>query len=454
MTGTRQMPDTVVRRRSESHTGVEGFLAAKPRRDKNRWTKRSWRVFDPVRRKLLRGSGGLGYDRRRRPWIGETVTSGSTTTQTRYVYDGNQIVMQFQKTGNGDLAATDLSHRYLWGPAVDQLLADEQLSPVVGGGYDLTSPGTTVWTLTDNENTVRDLATYNATTGVTSVVNHREFSAYGELLSQTNPQTSTVAAVDCLFAYTGRALSRFSTDATTGGVTGIQNNDDRWYDAITGRWLSEDPIRFRGGTTNLYGYCGNGPTDAIDPMGRQDQSAGPAQPAVSVVPLQICGVRVGPGGVGGHSFILVPDGKGGYIFWRAGPSGGNPNTLVVDSGPYVPGTVDYPKAGDPYPTIQVPYPIRVRGGVAATNDLLKKIQGVVNNGGFPYRPESDFLLRQPPEKGGATCNSFTSWAITLLTGRHPRLPTIMRPVPGIPSWGGAQVPLPGALNPTNKVYPY
>ena len=201
-------------------------------------------------------------------WIGETVTSGGTTTQTRYVYDGNQIVMQFQGTGSGPLAANNLSDRYLWGPAVDQLLSDEQLTPVVGGGYDLTSPGTTVWTLTDNENTVRDLATYNPTTQTTAVVNHREFSAYGDLLSQTNPQTGTVAAVDCFFAYTGRALSRFSENTTTGGVTGIQNNGGRWYDAITGRWLRPDPSGL-GPDVNPYRYCDNGPTSAIDPTGLQ-----------------------------------------------------------------------------------------------------------------------------------------------------------------------------------------
>ena len=47
------------------------------------------------------------------------------------------------------------------------------LSPVTGGGYDLTSPGNVVWTLADNEGTIRDLATYNAQTGVTTVANHR-----------------------------------------------------------------------------------------------------------------------------------------------------------------------------------------------------------------------------------------------------------------------------------------
>ena len=191
-------------------------------------------------------------------WIGETVTAGGTTTQTRYVYDGNQIVMQFQGTGSGPLAANNLSDRYLWGPAVDQLLADEQLTPVTGGGYDLGSAGTVVWTLTDNENTVRDLAIYS--NGTTTVFNHREFSAYGKLLSQTNPQTRQAAAVDCVFAYTGRALDQ---------ATGLQNNDNRWYDAITGRWLSQDPSEFLGGDANLYRYVNNAPIDATDPYGLQ-----------------------------------------------------------------------------------------------------------------------------------------------------------------------------------------
>jgi hypothetical protein len=53
------------------------------------------------------------------------------------VYDGQQIVMQFDGTGTSDLTAANLSHRYLWGPAVDQLLADEQLLPATGGGYQL-----------------------------------------------------------------------------------------------------------------------------------------------------------------------------------------------------------------------------------------------------------------------------------------------------------------------------
>jgi RHS repeat-associated protein len=168
--------------------------------------------------------------------------------------------------GFTSLSASDLSHRYLWGAAVDQLLAQESppgtdgtlvVGEGQGEGFDLSTPGDVVFTLGDNQNTVRDLAVCNG--GVTSVVNHRVFSAYGQLLSQTNPQTGQAAAVDCLLAYTGRPLDQ---------ATGLQQNGDgpggRWYDAITGRWLSEDHI-WDG--VNLYRYCGNAPTIGTDPSG-------------------------------------------------------------------------------------------------------------------------------------------------------------------------------------------
>ena len=59
-------------------------------------------------------------------WIGETVTTyttpgdlstGSVASQRQFVYDGNQIVLSFDGNTN-----SSLTNRYLWGPAVDQLL--------------------------------------------------------------------------------------------------------------------------------------------------------------------------------------------------------------------------------------------------------------------------------------------------------------------------------------------
>jgi RHS repeat-associated protein len=182
-------------------------------------------------------------------WLGETTTTysggeGTVVLQREFVYDGNQIVLAFSGSGS-------VTDRYLYGPAVDQVLADEQVSsPSVAG--------TSVWTLTDNQNTVRDLAEYNSGMDATAVVNHRVFSAYGQLTSATNPATLTTATVDCLLAYTGRPL-----DSGPNG-TGLQNNLNRWYEAITHQWLSEDPI---GADVNLYRYCGNMPLIAVDPSG-------------------------------------------------------------------------------------------------------------------------------------------------------------------------------------------
>jgi RHS repeat-associated protein len=202
--------------------------------------------------------------------VGEMVTQGDGSwTKTAFAYDGNQIVLQFDGSGSplppgegqgegGPLTIANLSHRYLWGPAVDQLLADEKLQAASGGGSNLTTPGAVSWALTDNEGTVKDLAVYNTSTGTTSIENHRVLDAYGNVLTQTDMASGCAAAVDCVFGYTGKYFDQ---------ATGLQNNVERWYDPKTGRWLSQDPIGFWGGDADLYRYCGNNPTKYIDPSG-------------------------------------------------------------------------------------------------------------------------------------------------------------------------------------------
>ena len=64
--------------------------------------------------------------------------------------------------------------------------------------------------------------------------------------------------MDEAFAFTGRWFD---------GTTGLQNNDERWYDPKIGRWLSEDPIGFNGDPSNLYRYVGNQATTFVDPSG-------------------------------------------------------------------------------------------------------------------------------------------------------------------------------------------
>jgi RHS repeat-associated protein len=52
-------------------------------------------------------------------------------------------------------------------------------------------------------------------------------------------------------------------------VTRILYYRARYYDAQVGRFLSEDPIRFRGRSANFYGYAMQDPVLLIDPSGER-----------------------------------------------------------------------------------------------------------------------------------------------------------------------------------------
>ena len=163
------------------------------------------------------------YDAENR-WIGETVSiPGQAVQDTSYAYCGNQVVLQFDgASSTSPLGVANLSNRYLWGPAVDQILAGEQVT-------DPTEPGNVLLPLTDNLGTVRDLVQYNAGTGTTTVVDHLVYDSFGNLVSQTN------AAVDFLFGYTGQPFHQ---------NTGLQINGERIYRPSTGDWMSQDPTGF------------------------------------------------------------------------------------------------------------------------------------------------------------------------------------------------------------------
>jgi RHS repeat-associated protein len=172
-----------------------------------------------------------------------------SAAETYFAYDGSQIALEFDGSESADLA-----HRYLWGPAVDQILADEEVTS-------LNNPGDVLWPLTDNLGTVRDLATYDSQQDETTIANHRVFDAYGNVTSETT------SAVDHLFAFTGRQFDK---------PTGLQNNLHRWYDPLVGRWLTQDPIGFDAADENLYRYVRNHPTMATDPFGlAENENDGP-----------------------------------------------------------------------------------------------------------------------------------------------------------------------------------
>jgi RHS repeat-associated protein len=213
-------------------------------------------------------------------------------TTERYVYDGSNIALVFDGTGTQ-------THRYLYGTGVDQVLADER-------------GGTVVWALSDNQGTVRDLVDGNGT-----VLNHVVYDSFGQVQSQSD------AGLEFRYGYTGREQD---------GETGLDYYRARYYDASNGRFISEDPIGFSAGDSNLTRYVGNNPTNYNDPSGLSPVVA-PNKPVIPNKP----GVGKPTGrGFGTNNFPkqkpptiplwLIRSGGAAYIFWRivdAGPTASN-----------------------------------------------------------------------------------------------------------------------------------
>ncbi len=262
--------------------------------------------------------------------IGETVTPyangvAQTATTTYYTYDGDEIVLAFSQTGTGTLA---LSHRELWGPAVDQLLADEQVNSA-------SQQGTVVWPLPDNEGTACDLAEYNAATGTTTVLDHRVFDAFGNLVHESNP--TATAAVDFLFRQAGEL---FDT------ATGLENDLNRWYDPTTGRYLSRDPSGFAGGDPNLYRCDGNNHLANSDPTGLDFGDPGLGDPGLGDPGLGDPGLGdpglgdpgLGDPGLGGGDPFVGADPGDPFVAGDAGGNGGSSDMggeYGIDSSPDV-----------------------------------------------------------------------------------------------------------------------
>ncbi|NJN13091.1 MAG: RHS repeat protein [Richelia sp. RM1_1_1] len=155
---------------------------------------------------------------------------------THFVYHGEDVHLEFvDADGVSGANPLVLNKRYLHGPLVDQVLAQEDAS------------GNVQWHLADHLGTIRDLVD---NTG--AVVNHLTYDSFGNVVAETNP------AVDSRYLFTGREFDE---------ETGLYYYRARYYNSSTGRFLSEDPISFAGGNANLYGYVLNDPILLRDPEG-------------------------------------------------------------------------------------------------------------------------------------------------------------------------------------------
>jgi RHS repeat-associated protein len=127
-------------------------------------------------------------------------------TIERFIYDRDHIKLVF----NG---SNTLTRRYLHGPNIDQILADEDVVPKQIS-----------WPLSDHQGTVRDLVNNS---GI--IQNHLRYDGFGKIVSQTAP------TLNPRFAYTGREWD---------SEIGLYFYRARYYDPGVGRFIGEDPVGF------------------------------------------------------------------------------------------------------------------------------------------------------------------------------------------------------------------
>ncbi len=161
--------------------------------------------------------------------IGVSVNTGSGAVQTWTAYDGTNPYADFNSSGQ-------TTHRYLYSPAVDAVLADVSTS----------GSGSTSWELADELGSVRDVANVQGT-----VIDHDQYDPFGNLISESNPSNG----------------DRFKYAEQQADATGLSYDRARYYNPATGRFISQDPAGFGGGDVNLYRYVGNDPTAMTDPTG-------------------------------------------------------------------------------------------------------------------------------------------------------------------------------------------
>ncbi len=185
-------------------------------------------------------------------------TGSGEFTYAYTVYDDQNPYLQVTDPAALANPATNttvaISQRYLYGPAVDQILATDN-----GGG-------SVLWGLGDNVGTIRDVVDNSGTDQ-----NHVEFDAFGAATGGTSVSSS--------FSF---GLNGMRYDRTTG----LYQTQTVPYDPTTGQRLSQDPIGFASGTTNFTAWAGNNPVQNADPSGRTYYSIATAAIADARAALQ------------------------------------------------------------------------------------------------------------------------------------------------------------------------
>jgi RHS repeat-associated protein len=100
--------------------------------------------------------------------------------------------------------------------------------------------------------------------------------AMGSVVATTNAGGSVLSAPDYdawgVLRAGGSEPGHTFTGREWDPQTGMYYYRARYYDPAVGRFITEDPMRFRAGV-NFFAYVSNNPTNRIDPLGLKDETS-------------------------------------------------------------------------------------------------------------------------------------------------------------------------------------
>jgi RHS repeat-associated protein len=194
------------------------------------------------------------YDGHHRRVTKRTTVSGIVTQKVHYLYDGWNVIEErtnYDSATTFNLSTFSLTRTLTWGTdlsgslqgvgGVGGLLMAEEITSTTTTAYHYHYDGNgNVTEVTDS--TGNPAATYR-------------YDAFGNTLVSTG-------------TYAATNKYRFSTKPIDEEITStpLYYYGYRYYDSVTGRWPSRDPIGEKGGI-NIYGFIGNNGVSLIDKLG-------------------------------------------------------------------------------------------------------------------------------------------------------------------------------------------
>ena len=192
----------------------------------------SWDFENRLTQAVVPGTGTVTF---KYDPFGRRIQKSSPSFTSVFLYDGPEQIEEIDNSSN-------VLARYTHGPGIDELFAESR-------------SGTSSFYDQDGLGSVTSLSNSTGT-----LVNTYTYDSFGNI-------TSSTGTVRNPFHYTGREFD---------AETGIDYYRARYYDPNIGRFVSEDPIRFRAGD-NFYEYVKSNPVAFKDGYGLECTQVGQHQ---------------------------------------------------------------------------------------------------------------------------------------------------------------------------------